>query len=97
MFYFSFPPQDIDPDKYLNQGNRCLLLTMEPGISATFAVDQLSLTLAKENHKIIIVVQSGDRDQIYDFFKNSSIKERVCLKFYHGHNIIQMMSVYAEN
>ena len=97
MFYFSFPPQDIDPDKYLNQGNRCLLLTMEPGISATFAVDQLSLTLAKENHKIIIVVQSGDRDQIYDFFKNSSIKERVCLKFYHGHNIIQMMLIYAEN
>ena len=75
---FSFPPSNVPAHIYLNQGNRCLLLTVEPDISATFAVEQLSYVLEKENHKIIVVVQqSTDKDQIYDFFAKSSIKERV--------------------
>ena len=52
---------------------------MEPDISSTFAVEQLSFILEKENHKVIVVVQAEDRDQIYEFFKNSSIKDRVSM------------------
>ena len=68
---------DIGSDNHFNHSNWGLILSWEPDVSPTLAVEELSFILEKKNHKIIVVVENFNNDHIFELFKDSSIKERV--------------------
>ena len=76
ILFCSFPPDNINPDVYLNRGLCAQFLALKSETSLLCAVDQLAYILEHDRVKTLIKIEFFHH-LIISALKTSSIKERV--------------------
>jgi hypothetical protein len=76
-FYIRWPPEEVKPNVYLNQGVRSIFFALEADSSTSFPIDQLTHVLQREREKTLIKIEF-DQERITAALKSTPcLKERV--------------------
>ncbi len=62
-FYIRWPPEEVNPNVYLNQGVRSIFFALKADSSTSFPIDQLTHVLQREREKTLIKIEF-DRERI---------------------------------
>jgi hypothetical protein len=76
-FYIRWPPEEVKPNVYLNQGVRSIFFALEADSSTSFPIDQLTHVLQTEREKTLIKIEF-DQERITAALRNTpQLTERV--------------------